>query len=288
MSALHLFIPNHKHNHKPRLLHGPHLAVLIGLYIMSQAAISFFSHSYPNVLGYASSIPVQQIITETNIIRAKQELPALKENQKLTAAATAKAKHMFANNYWSHTAPDGTTPWYFILDAGYNYLHAGENLARDFKTADGAVTAWTKSPTHMANLVSNKYQDIGIAVVDGVLDGKETTLIVQMFGSIQSIKDLKDNKDISGTIPDQAEFNLAPQVLAEQSLTSAQSVISPFDLSRSISLAFIILITTVLALDWFIVLRRNLIRISGKNWAHITYFVALIIILIILKQGIII
>lgn len=286
MSVLHLFVPHHKHNHKPRLLHIPHLVFLIGLYIMSQASISYFSNKYPKILGYASSIPVQQIITETNIIRAKQDLPALKENPSLTAAAVAKANHMFSNNYWSHTSPDGTTPWYFILDAGYKYLHAGENLARDFKTADGAVTAWTKSPTHMANLVSDKYQDIGVAVIDGNLDGKETTLIVQMFGSTQTITNL--DRDTNGSISNRAEFSLASQVLAEQSQISAKSVISPFDLSRSISLAFIILITTVLALDWFIVLRRNLIRISGKNWAHITYFVTLIIILIILKQGIII
>lgn len=286
MSVLHLFIPHHKHNHKPRLLHGPHLAVLIGLYIMSQAAISIFSHNYPKVLGYASSISVQQIITQTNIVRTKKGLPELKENPALTEAANAKANHMFNNNYWSHTAPDGTTPWYFILDAGYKYLHAGENLARDFKTADGAIAAWAKSPTHMANLISDKYQDIGIAVVDGNLDGKETTLIVQMFGSTQSIVSL--NRETDGSITNRAGFSLAPQALAEQSQMSAQSIISPFDLSRSISLAFIILITIVLALDWFIVLRRNLIRISGKNWAHITYFATLIIILIILKQGVII
>lgn len=286
MSVLHLFIPHARHNHKARLLHLPHLLVILGLYIISQSAIGFFSARYPQILGYASSIPVTEIITQTNLIRAQKGLPSLKENAALSAAATAKANHMFAQDYWSHTAPDGTTPWYFILNAGYNYLHAGENLARDFRSADSAVTAWTKSPTHMANLVSNKYDEVGVAVVDGSLNGKETTLIVQMFGSNQAItKAATNNLDATGSITQEAQFSLVAPVLAQQ---SSQALVSPFGLSRSISLAFIILITAVLALDWFIVLRRNLIRISGKNWAHLTYFAALIIILVILKQGVII
>ncbi|MFZ2202087.1 MAG: hypothetical protein WAV56_01690, partial [Microgenomates group bacterium] len=80
------------------------------------------------------------------------------------------------------------------------------------------------------------------------------------------------------------------QVLAQESVLTPLPKIqfSPFDVSRSISLAFVILIVAVLAFDWLIVWRRNLVRISGKSWATLTYFLTLLIIIILLKQGLII
>jgi hypothetical protein len=42
------------------------------------------------------------------------------------------------------------------------------------------------SPTHKANIVSGNYKDIGVAVVEGELLGKQTTLVVQMFGNLTS------------------------------------------------------------------------------------------------------
>ena len=90
---------------------------------------------------------------------------------------------MFTDQYWAHTAPDGTEPWTFMHQMGYQYVVAGENLARDFGQTDEMVSAWLASPTHRANIMNPKYQEIGIAVIDGVLEGYETTLVVQMFGT---------------------------------------------------------------------------------------------------------
>ncbi len=42
------------------------------------------------------------------------------------------------------------------------------------------------SPTHRDNVLSQKYKDIGVAIKTGVLLGKETTLVVQMFGNLTS------------------------------------------------------------------------------------------------------
>jgi hypothetical protein len=39
------------------------------------------------------------------------------------------------------------------------------------------------SPSHRENLLSDKYTNIGVAVVDGTLQGVETRLVVQMFGT---------------------------------------------------------------------------------------------------------
>ena len=62
-------------------------------------------------------------------------------------------------------------------------MYAGENLAKGFRTAEGVHEAWMASPTHKENIMSPNYKDIGVAVVEGTLLGKETTLVVQMFGN---------------------------------------------------------------------------------------------------------
>jgi len=104
-------------------------------------------------------------------------------NEELNQAAFLKARDMFANNYWAHTSPSGVSPWKWLGDAGYNYDVAGENLAKNYPTADATVSAWMNSETHKANILNNKYQDIGFAVVDGMLDGRDTTLVVAYYGT---------------------------------------------------------------------------------------------------------
>jgi len=231
-------------------------------------------------LGYASFIPPQTIVELTNNERIKLGLSPLKFNETLSKAAAAKAANMFQKGYWAHNAPDGTEPWSFILASGYSYLHAGENLARDFNSPESVVTAWMNSPTHKANLISAKYHDIGVAVVDGNLNGVETTLVVQMFGTKQVVRPQIETQNTS----------VVPPVLAQETQASPLEPlarVSPFDISRSISLAFVVMIVIVLAFDWLIVWRRNLVRISGKSWAHLTFYATLVIILIILKRGLI-
>jgi hypothetical protein len=284
-----LFVPHSQNNHRPKLLHNRSLFILIGLFFMAQSAIGILGNIKPSILGFASQIPVETIVNLTNTERKAANLNELKLNQKLSEAALAKAMDMFAKDYWAHNAPDGTEPWYFIQKSGYNYLNAGENLARDFNSAETIVAAWMNSPTHKANILSKKYQDIGIAVVDGRLKGVETTLVVQMFGNPQTV-----TPKISSTQTN----TLIKTVEAEEPITSTYAItptkitnaikLSPFDLSRSTSLAFIILIIFTLGIDWFIVWRRNIIRISGKTWAHLTYLSTILFLIALLKQGLII
>ncbi len=89
---------------------------------------------------------------------------------------------MVENNYFEHFSPSGTTPWDFIESAGYNYQLAGENLAMDFSTNEGVNRAWLNSPSHAKNILNPDFKNIGVAVIEGQLEGHETTLIVQMFG----------------------------------------------------------------------------------------------------------
>ena len=184
MSFLHhLFLPRESNNWRARLLHPSLILVLIIYVVWSQQLISGVSNSFPQILGFASQIPPEQIISLTNAERQSRGLAPLKLNSDLSQAAQAKAGDMFARDYWAHVSPVGTQPWYFITQAGYTYRYAAENLARDFSDPASIVAAWVTSPSHRENLFSSKYQDIGVAVVDGKLGGRETTLVVQMFGT---------------------------------------------------------------------------------------------------------
>jgi uncharacterized protein YkwD len=122
-----------------------------------------------------------QLIQTTNEQRIRAGLTPLKWNPALYSAANAKAADMLQKQYFDHIAPDGTTPWMFIRQA-YSYESAGENLAIDFHNPSDAVPAWMDSPSHRANLLDKKFRDTGVAVVQGSMNGKLTTIIVQMFG----------------------------------------------------------------------------------------------------------
>ena len=136
----------------------------------------------PGVLGYASNINISDLLSGTNEIRAQNGLSTLTTSPALEEAARQKAAHMFERDYWSHVAPDGTAPWDFILGQNYDYTYAGENLAKNFTNSDQVVDGWYQSPSHRDNLLNGNYEEIGFAVVNGVLQGYETTLVVQMFG----------------------------------------------------------------------------------------------------------
>ena len=181
----HLFTPRRSNNHRPKILH-PDFLVYLGITAVGFFALvntfRFFPSLHNSVLGFASDITVDQVVTYTNQQRSKQGLQPLTLNTQLSAAALAKAQDMLDHQYWAHTSPQGKEPWDFIKSAQYSYQVAGENLARDFHTTTAMVKAWMASPTHKANIMNAKYEEIGVAVVNGKLEGFETTLVVQMFG----------------------------------------------------------------------------------------------------------
>lgn len=132
--------------------------------------------------SYASPISNNNLVMLANNQRANYKINQLNASDQLNQAASAKASAMFKQNAFEHTLPNGATPWDFINNSGYRYEIAGENLAINFQTAEGTTSAWMNSPSHRANILSNKYEDIGIAVESGQINGKNTVLVVEMFG----------------------------------------------------------------------------------------------------------
>jgi hypothetical protein len=130
-----------------------------------------------------STILPAVIVSDTNDEREQNGVTPLTRSAILDAAATMKAKHMAANQYFAHYSPDGVSPWHWFDEAGYPFVHAGENLAIYFTDSSDIVDAWMASPAHRANILDENYQEIGIGVAEGEYEGYQTVYVVQLFGT---------------------------------------------------------------------------------------------------------
>lgn len=173
------FIPIEENNHHPLIIRNLSLFIITSFLLIFNL---FFSPYFLRNVK-ASNINIEGIIELTNQKRLEYGLDTLKRNNLLEKAALLKLENMFQEQYWDHYGPNGETPWKFIKEAGYSYTFAGENLARDFNDINDLINAWMNSPTHRANILNRNYQEIGIAIANGILLGKPTTLIVQLFGT---------------------------------------------------------------------------------------------------------
>jgi len=135
----------------------------------------------PN-FAFASEITEKNIIELTNIERSKNNLNELKINTILTDAAYEKGKYIFETQTFAHNI-NGIKFSNWVKDKKYEYSYVGENLAIDFSTSEGAISAWLDSPTHRKNILNERYDEIGVAVLRGNFDKNGTTLIVQIFAS---------------------------------------------------------------------------------------------------------
>lgn len=290
MSILrHWLVPHHTNNKRARLLHPSSLSFLIAFFAVFQILLGQLSRTFPSILGYASSIPPEEVIRLTNIERRNQGLSELKLDPQLAAAAAQKASDMFARDYWAHISPTGTQPWFFVTQAGYDYRYAGENLARDFSDPAAVVRAWMESTTHKDNLLNGRYQDIGIAVVDGQLGGRETTLVVQMFGTRLSAQPSVAANTGAGGVQQvrAAEIEPSPILTPTPVMIVAESrpVSSPFGVTKLMSLLILALIIGVLVVDIVSVRRQKIVRWTSKSFAHLAFMLVLFAAAIIVYRG---
>ncbi|PLX25308.1 hypothetical protein C0580_02820 [Candidatus Parcubacteria bacterium] len=180
-----LFIPSARNNYRPKALHPHRLmfhafaAVAIKV-VMVGFLLSFPIQAWlsPDVL-YEQS---QKIVQLTNNFRQSLNLGTLTVNTSLQNAALNKAQDMLVNEYFSHVGPDNKSLRTWLLESGYAFRVAGENLAIGFSSAESVFSAWQKSPTHYANIIDPEFTEIGVGAVNGTYKGYETTLVAQYFG----------------------------------------------------------------------------------------------------------
>jgi hypothetical protein len=301
----HFFTPHESNNQKAKLLHTDTLSLLIILLLGFHFVLNIAPQKLPSVLGYAANISPAEVINLTNNERVSHGLSPLQENKALDSAALAKGNDMLAKGYWAHFAPDGTTPWSFFLSFGYKYQYAGENLARDFSSAGGAVSAWMNSPTHKENILNPHYKEVGIGVVDGSLSGTDTTIVVQFFAAplggapsipIAKAEDVARERPISVSSDEPKETpkpSPTPEIVPTGTPVAVIGVsenvsepkISPFQATKSVSLGFLGLVLLALSIDLLIVRRNKIVRIGGRTLAHLAYLSMIMAVILLLKAG---
>ncbi len=124
-----------------------------------------------------------KIFHATNGFRLAVGIDPLEESTIMDAIAKRRVIDMQQLQYFGHLS---ATPYgaddmaqYFR----YRYLRFGENIAfGSFPSEKSVVQAWMNSPGHRANILSEKFHEIGIASEPLEHSGREGIIIVEVFG----------------------------------------------------------------------------------------------------------
>lgn len=298
----HYFTPHHSNNHRAKALHPKAFFYYIVFFVIVQLTFNVIHFARPDILGFATNITTDNLLRLINEERQRNGLSTLVLNPELSLAAEKKAEDMFSEDYWAHNSPSGKTPWDFINSSGYQYIYAGENLAKDFSDSNGVVTAWMNSASHKKNILRGEYRDIGFAIVNGTLNGYETTLVVQMFGMNrnQTVAQKPEEK-LEEIVAKPTEAQTAgiivatpeptPIISAEKSANAyylgviSNPLVDEGVVLRAIALSLMGFLLFVLALDGFLIIKRKTVRVAGHNMAHFIFLLALFGVILISSSG---
>ncbi|MBU4016399.1 CAP domain-containing protein [Patescibacteria group bacterium] len=304
----HLFLPHESNNHRAKILHIDSILIVITLLVFSSFLLSSLQSRFPAVLGISYNITPNDLLNQTNQVRLERGLSTLTLNSELSQAASNKAADMFAKDYWAHVAPDGATPWGFIKNSGYEYLYAGENLARGFSNTSDVISAWMASPSHRDNVLSSNYSDVGFAITTGNLTGSDTVLVVEMFGTkyagaaaapliavspipTPTRPDLNLSEPSPTIIFVTENITLVPSQPEEpQSKVASiqqQPLIDKNDLTKNILVIVLIVLITILTVDAIIIEKKKIIRVVSHNLDHIIYLIIILLTIIIIGRGVV-
>ena len=175
-------VPCKENGFKPRILETQFFFILLGLLIGIKilTLVSFWGNFGATIFNQISQ---DDLYTLTNDARTTNGVGKLQASSKLEAVAQLKLADMFQNNYFAHTSPVGIEPWHWFDKANYDYRIAGENLAMSFMSSDEVLKAWLNSETHRKNLLLSSFQEVGLAVGSGIINGQQTIVVVQEFGT---------------------------------------------------------------------------------------------------------
>lgn len=114
----------------------------------------------------------QRVLELINLARAQartcgnkafKAVKPLKWSALLAEISSRHGADMAANNYFSHTGLNGSTPPQRVQGGGYKFRATGENIAAGQTTPEDAVAGWIKSPPHCENLMKPVYTEMGVA-----------------------------------------------------------------------------------------------------------------------------
>jgi len=116
---------------------------------------------------FSPSDPCATILQITNQYRQQQGVAPLTCNPKLNAAALEHSQDMSTNNYFAHTAPDGTTEEDRAIKQGYYFQIIGENIAAGSPSPQDTMTDVSFSTPAFNRLTNPSFQDFGCGFAQG-------------------------------------------------------------------------------------------------------------------------
>ena len=116
-------------------------------------------------------------------------------NETLLGTARAHSQDMIDRDYFAHDTPEGVTPFQRIVNAGYNFTTAGENIA--LVTSSGAISNQMTASLHQflfvdlnypgrghrVNILYGDYQEIGVGQAAGNYQGSNGSALTEDFGT---------------------------------------------------------------------------------------------------------
>lgn len=168
-----------------------HLKITWSLLILVICGQFFFAVSITNAGELTSGL----LLDCVNEIRQSHGVTSpLAFNEQLHSAASLKLQDMKQFGYWRHENPvSGEKPWDFVEKAGYDYSYTGENLALGYLNSEDVCSAWAASPEHLKNILSDNFNEAGVAIDRANLnDAGKGILVVMMFGGRDTLAGTND------------------------------------------------------------------------------------------------
>lgn len=107
----------------------------------------------------------KEVFSLVNKVRAENGLSALTWADDLANVARAHSRDMINRSFFSHTNPDGQSPFDRLRNNGINYKTAAENIAYGQKTAEAVMNGWMNSSGHRANILNKNVKELGVGAV---------------------------------------------------------------------------------------------------------------------------
>jgi len=111
---------------------------------------------------------VVEFAAQMNDHRLAEGCGALTWHDGVAAVAQAHSQDMVDRGFFSHTNPDGESPWDRLGDGGVTWSGgAGENIAAGTSDPTTVLTLWLNSSGHRANIENCGFTDHGIGLASG-------------------------------------------------------------------------------------------------------------------------
>ncbi|WP_162003422.1 CAP domain-containing protein [Microvirga tunisiensis] len=162
-----------------------------------------------------------QLVNET---RTKAGAKPLTFDGELLDSSDAHSGWMEQTDTFSHTGVSGSSAGQRMTSAGYGWQGWGENIAYSSGPLNEATVQklhdmLVNSPGHYANLVNGRFEEIGIGLKTGTINGYNVVFVTQNFGTPNAAE--RAEADDVGTAPSAP----IPQPINQISGTSGNDVL---------------------------------------------------------------